>query len=1283
MVVSNDLTIVASTTLDAGSDQAISVGGNWSNSGTFTSASGTVTFNGSGAQTVTTGGVGTGNDFNNVTITNTAASPGTDYVQTSGAIKVDGTLDVTDGQFIPAANSDFVNVTLSSSNGKLKHNVGTITVSGTWNNSGGSSASFEATNAATVTFDGAGAQSLTSGGISFNFFKTATSGTVLTIQDALIVAKTLEIGANTTLDAGTNQAISVGVNWTNSGTFTSASGTVTFNGTISQIITTGGVGAGNDFYNLTIANTGNPAGNNVTTSGEIKVTGTLDVFDGLFIPATSSEFLDVTVSTEGFLETASSSSITVSGNWSDAAGTFTPNTGTVIMDGTSKTIATGASNEFYNLTVSGSVTTSTDYDVEVEGTLTVSGSLTVNPGDELTLEDATVSGTLTVDADGSNNATLDFSEADNPVFAVTGTLNLDGEDASNRAIVSSDDDSRIDFDISSAGVLNADYFTMSYPTAAGFSINSSGTQVVSFGNFDGPDGATGVLLDLSGTGTISSPSSAGEITGFNFENTGAGGGTNGINVKSNSSTQLITFTSYGGTLASDATVGEANDDDGDNKLYFFNNEYYSSGSTNAPNAAASWFSLTNGTGLSPSDFTNSSHKFIVQSGNTYTATANWTVAGEIQVIGELSTGAFTTTMAGLTDVDGTLTIPNGGVYDADGDFNADGGGSGAVTLTGTGRLRLSAAGSGVSSLGNLSTGAGTVEYDGGAQEVLADDYFNLEIDEAGTKTAQGAVNVAGTLTVQSTGTPIYDIAATTTTVTGTSTIAGTLNINGSGVYDANGDFAASGAITMDGTARLQLSATGSGVSNLGTLDDAAGTVEYDGGTQNVLAVTYYDLEIDQTGVKTAQGAVTANGKLTVQSAATYDIAATTSTVTGASRVIGTLDIDGSGVFDANGSFNAGTGNINFSGAGFLKCKSSVVSLGTMNTDAGTVVYDRTDGGAQNVRPGNYYNLTIDGNGNHSIGNTSPATNILGDLVINETGSTVFTTHAATVTVTGTTDINGTLTISTGTFNADEEFDATGGNVTFTDAGALVLSNTVTDLGTFTKSTSTVTYDEADAQTIDNVTYNNLIIDQNATKTAANNLDIDGNLTLTNSATLSMSGSNYTLDLEGDFTITSGTFTSGTGNHDVAGNWDDSGTSGGFAPSSGTITLSGNSKTITTHTDNNFFNLAIGAGTKTAENALDVNGALTITSGTLDMKAAEDNTLDLEGDFSIASSGIFTAQGGIHNMAGNWDCSGGTFQSTTEGTVVLSGASKTILLVLVTSFLILQLITLLVLQDLTM
>ena len=341
----------------------------------------------------------------------------------------------------------------------------------------------------------------------------------------------------------------------------------------------------------------------------------------MFVPATSSEFLDVTISTDGHLQAASGSSITVSGNWSDASGTFIPNSGTVVMDGTSKTIATGASNEFYNLTIDGTVSTSTSQDVNVQNLLTVNSSktLTVSPGDVMTLENATIAGTLTVNTDGSNSTTLDFSTATGNVdFAITGTLNLDGENDTRRAIVSGDADSRIDFDISSAGILNADYFTMSYPTAAGFKISSSGTQVISYGNFDGPSGSSGVLLDLSGTGTLSSA----EVTGCNFENTGAGGGTNGINIKSDASTQVITLTSYGGTLASSSTVGEANDDDDDNKIFFFNNEFYSHNNNN-PNTAGSWYSATNGTGISPSDFTNASHKFIVQSGDTYTANGAW------------------------------------------------------------------------------------------------------------------------------------------------------------------------------------------------------------------------------------------------------------------------------------------------------------------------------------------------------------------------------------------------------------------------------------------------------------------------------------------------------------------------------------------------------------------------------------------------------------------------------------------------------------------------------------
>ena len=49
------------------------------------------------------------------------------------------------------------------------------------------------------------------------------------------------------------------------------------------------------------------------------------------------------------------------------------------------------------------------------------------------------------------------------------------------------------------------------PNISWFKINSSGTQNISYGNFDGPDGASGILLDLSGTGTLNSAEVTGSI----------------------------------------------------------------------------------------------------------------------------------------------------------------------------------------------------------------------------------------------------------------------------------------------------------------------------------------------------------------------------------------------------------------------------------------------------------------------------------------------------------------------------------------------------------------------------------------------------------------------------------------------------------------------------------------------------------------------------------------------------------------------------------------------------
>jgi hypothetical protein len=106
--------------------------------------------------------------------------------------------------------------------------------------------------------------------------------------------------------------------------------------------------------------------------------------------------------------------------------------------------------------------------------------------------------------------------------------------------------------------------------------------------------------------------------------------------------------------------------------------------------------------------------------------------------------------------------------------------------------------------------------------------------------------------------------------------------------------------------------------------------------------------------------------------------------------------------------------------------------------------------------------------------------------------------ATTSTVTGVSDINGSITISTGIFDANGAFDATGGSVTFTDDGFLYLGSTVTSLGTLTNSFgadattgSTVVYDAAGAQSVAAVDYYNLTIDGSGTKTLSGNVDIGG------------------------------------------------------------------------------------------------------------------------------------------------------------------------------------------------
>ena len=131
----------------------------------------------------------------------------------------------------------------------------------------------------------------------------------------------------------------------------------------------------------------------------------------------------------------------------------------------------------------------------------------------------------------------------------------------------------------------------------------------------------------------------------------------------------------------------------------------------------------------------------------------------------------------------------------------------------------------------------------------------------------------------------------------------------------------------------------------------------------------------------------------------------------------------------------------------------------------------------------------------------------------------------TLTATGASDINGTVTSSTGTFDANGAFDATGGAITFSGAGSLNLAGAVTSLGTMTSDNGTVTYDGAE-QTVFGDAYNNLSL-SGGTKTLGGNITVNGDLTNNSNAALSMS--TYNVSIGGDLTIANGaTWTKGSG-----------------------------------------------------------------------------------------------------------------------------------------------------------
>jgi hypothetical protein len=130
-----------------------------------------------------------------------------------------------------------------------------------------------------------------------------------------------------------------------------------------------------------------------------------------------------------------------------------------------------------------------------------------------------------------------------------------------------------------------------------------------------------------------------------------------------------------------------------------------------------------------------------------------------------------------------------------------------------------------------------------------------------------------------------------------------------------------------------------------------------------------------------------------------------------------------------------------------------------------------------------------------------------------------TISSNTFTVSGNTDVNGSLIIDLGTYDANGSFDASGGTINFTNNGVLALSNSlVTSLGTLNTTIGTVKYDGSSAQNVLIDTYFNLSIENSSTKTVAGNIDVNGSLAIEDELNCVLDLDTRRLRIKGDLLV---------------------------------------------------------------------------------------------------------------------------------------------------------------------
>jgi len=944
----DDIKIVGTYT--ASGSETITVSGSWANSGTFTSASSTVTFDaGSGTETIDSTGA-TLDDFYDLVFNDGGTGV---YFVLESTLDVNNNLTITSGILDTKTGED-----------------NAIYVGGSWSNS-----YIFTARSGTVTFDATTTgKTITDGGSDWNNVTFSGSGGGWSFNDSTVIAGDLDATAGTL--SGTND---INVN----GGGATGNGTITLTGGTFRLDYAGNFGGNTawTFYNLTFGDGSGTTTSTATGSGGVTVTNTLTITVNQTLDA-GSKIWTLSASGTPFIKngafTASTSTFnyigtsatTITGTTYDSLGVGTTadaNAVTYTMGGTIavwETLTVGNAGSSVTDTLEGGVAyygitfsdsdgcPCTPFNITPRGSFsggTVTVSYTSTAATNIT---ATTSWRLSLAPSGAGSPTYTLASG-----TTTANTNLTIGNGTNPVTVSTSNSPNLNVGTTTT---SADFYILANATLSGA---GTGTIKVYSG------GAAGVL----GTGTIN-------LTGGTFELHATNGSPwfgidNGLswtfnNLKfSNDSTAAIRSISTPSTktytISDTLTLGDAADSYATN-LAAGSNTWILTKTTGTP------FVITSGKGVFSAGTSTFRYNAVDGAGNTaVTATTYY----NLQLYGTNNEGYDLGTAAGQTiTVDNTFLLnANGAVVIGYGDTydpnvttkNLTGSGSHQLYLGQGTTWTITGTGIPVST-NYLDYQTSTFRYTGtGATTIDDNTYYNLEIKPASGSPihsfAGGTTYVYNNLVVGD-GTNAVTLSTANWPflfVYGNATIASSAIFDHAG-GDTGNDITITGDLTINGT----LSGSGDGGFQARGNVVGAGTVNltacffkhYVAASKNFGANsesynwTFYNLQFYSTGgTPTVTTSATGTGQIIV-SANLYLANGATSLTVDNNTNDRILDVNGTVSIGANTTLQA-------SNSALFTVGGSWSNSGNFTANGGTVTFDDNGRTSTFVGTTSFYNLT--------------------------------------------------------------------------------------------------------------------------------------------------------------------------------------------------------------------------------------------------------------------------------------------------------------------------------------